>query len=64
MPLSQPARLGHIYTRASITLWYYIPFHLTPDDDGDDDDYAGPPNSANLLTIEGPISSYSALVWQ
>ena len=26
--------------------------------------YAGPPSKANLLTIEGPISSYSAFVWQ
>lgn len=24
----------------------------------------GPPNNANLLTILGPISSYSAFVWQ
>lgn len=24
----------------------------------------GPPNSANLRTMLGPISSYSALVWQ
>lgn len=27
-------------------------------------DPPGPPKSANLLTIEGPISSYSAFVWQ